>query len=542
MPDPGPNLYLKKLRIRDLCGIETLELDFLNEDGSPRGLTVALADNGAGKTTLLRALALGSSPKKVTESLLDRFDGLWDRKDPAADSEEPIGSPEIDVTFVDPTDPGTLYQTRTVVQMADDGSLTIDRQLEPQPFPWQSVWAAGYGVHRGVDPGVEPFSSSQRAHALAGLFVDYPTSCGPDEALKILHEQASAKQFNGVVEHLFALWQIDASAPEGADEAEGMTERVEMSATSDVHVVGPWGNLPFAALGDGYRATAHWFLDLCRRCWVADHLSPTGSPRGVALVDLVDLHLHPEAQKGLVPVLRRLFPDLQLVVTTQSPLLIVNCSDGELYRIDARRDEAAWPLRSPKKRMADTVLRGEWFGLVSTLDQESEALLQRFQLAVRNREPKDVIRKHRAAVEQQIGRLFESPLEPMAIEVVEETRRQAAATRRGGRRFRGLGALEHAELGDLARRSLEATDRSGRGAADPEEGHEAFEDHLSLESSAEESADDTELTRSALEVSAHDDAPLAGEVQAAAERLRAMMRSRSFGARSTPSASGEDEP
>ena len=561
MPDPGPNLYLKQLRIRDLCGIETLELDFLSEAGSPRGLTVALADNGSGKTTLLRALALGLSPKRVTESLLDRFDGLWSRVDRSADpSAEPVGPPEIEITFIDSEDPDTLYRTRTVVQMAEDGSLTIDRELEPQPFPWQSVWAAGYGVHRGVDPGVEPFSSSQRAHALAGLFVDYPTSIGPDEALKTLHDQASTEQFNGVVEQLFALWQVEPPPREDEGEAENADQRVEMSAASDVHVVGPWGSLPFAALGDGYRATAHWFLDLCRRCWAADHLSPTGRPRGVALVDLVDLHQHPAKQKSLVPALRRLFPDLQLVVTTQSPLLIVNCDDSELYRIDARQPEAAWPLGSAKKRMIDTVLRGEWFGLVSTLDQESDALLQRFQLAVRNREPKEKIREYRAAVEQQIGRLFESPLEPMALEIVEETRRQAAAKRLAGRRFRDLGAMEQASLGSSRRRGLaeisQGFPRGARSARDPgaeppetaalEESYEELEDHLSFESMApggpapEPTSDEVGLTRSAPDEVAPDEAaPLVDEVREAAERLRLRMRSRSFGKRS---AAEEDEP
>ena len=514
MPDPGPNLYLKHLRIRNLCGFEKLDLSFLEEDGTPRSLTVALAHNGGGKTTLLRALALGSSPKKVTESLLERFDGLWNRVDRSntSSSEEPSaepGSPEIDITFIDPADPRTRYRTRTVVLMDADGSLSVERTLEPQPFPWQSVWAGGYGVPRGIDPGIEPFSSSQRSQALAGLFVDYPTSIDPGEALKVLHDQASPSQFEGVVEHLFELWQIPIPTPiDGSATGPIASSWVEITGTTDVHVTGPWGSLPFAALGDGYRATAHWFLDLCHRCWIADHLSRDGSPRGIALVDLLDLHLHPAKQKRLIPALRRLFPHLQIVATTQSPLVIVNSGDSELYGLDLRRSQAIWPLRSPKRRMVDTVLRGEWFGLVSTLDQESEGLLQRFQEAVRNREPKEVIRQHRAAVEEHIGRLFESPLEPMAIEIVEETRRLASQSlsasqsrsagraRRPGRRFRGLDALERAEL--------------GAGSGSPEAAaHEILEDG---DSTAE----------------ASETAPPADEVREAALLLRRRIRSRSF--------------
>jgi hypothetical protein len=51
---------------------------------------------------------------------------------------------------------------------------------------------------------------------------------------------------------------------------------------------------------------------------------------GVALIDEVEAHLPQRRQREIVPILRRAFPKLQLVLTTQSPLVIEDRAHDEI--------------------------------------------------------------------------------------------------------------------------------------------------------------------------------------------------------------------
>lgn len=75
-----------------------------------------------------------------------------------------------------------------------------------------------------------------------------------------------------------------------------------------------------------------------------DPLGLDVEPRGWALIDNVDLHLHPQWQERLVPLLCKLFPTINFVVTTHSPFIlrslptnksaVVRLPDGKLFLDD----------------------------------------------------------------------------------------------------------------------------------------------------------------------------------------------------------------
>jgi len=80
--------------------------------------------------------------------------------------------------------------------------------------------------------------------------------------------------------------------------------------------------IPIERLSDGYRGTLAWVGDLIRRLFDAypDSDNPLHE-RGVVLVDEIDLHLHPQWQRSIVGDIRKLFPNLQFIVTTHSPFI-----------------------------------------------------------------------------------------------------------------------------------------------------------------------------------------------------------------------------
>ncbi len=92
------------------------------------------------------------------------------------------------------------------------------------------------------------------------------------------------------------------------------------------------GTQPFANLSDGQRCIFSMISDLAQRCVKLNpHLGDKVLERtpGVALIDELDLHLHPKWQRRLIEDLRRVFPGIQFIATTHSPFLIQTLRNGE---------------------------------------------------------------------------------------------------------------------------------------------------------------------------------------------------------------------
>ena len=88
---------------------------------------------------------------------------------------------------------------------------------------------------------------------------------------------------------------------------------------------------PFGFLSDGQRSMAALAADIALRCvQLNPHLAgkAPSETEGVALIDELDLHLHPNWQRVVVRNLTALFPRLQFVATTHSPF-IVQSLDGQ---------------------------------------------------------------------------------------------------------------------------------------------------------------------------------------------------------------------
>jgi hypothetical protein len=95
-------------------------------------------------------------------------------------------------------------------------------------------------------------------------------------------------------------------------------------------------------LPDGFRSAAAWIADLCSIwCEKAPSLAEKANPAdifGIVLIDEIDLHLHPSLQRALIPRLRTVFPKVQWIVTTHSPLVLANFDVNEIIALDRDRD------------------------------------------------------------------------------------------------------------------------------------------------------------------------------------------------------------
>ncbi len=131
-------------------------------------------------------------------------------------------------------------------------------------------------------------------------------------------------------------------------------------------------------LSDGEKCMIALVGDLARRLVVANPMREDPLlGNGIVLVDEIELHLHPEWQKSILPRLLQTFPYVQFVVTTHSPLVLSQLN-SLLYR--KQGEIAVFGLRSGSVASLvdpDTglIMASEMDDAVAAVDEEFDAIL-----------------------------------------------------------------------------------------------------------------------------------------------------------------------
>ena len=99
--------------------------------------------------------------------------------------------------------------------------------------------------------------------------------------------------------------------------------------------------LELEQLSHGYRNLLAIVLDFARRLAQAHpHWEKPLEAPGILLIDEIELHLHPEWQQRIIPNLRQVFPNTQLIVATHSPQVLTTVQKEHIailkdYRLHA---------------------------------------------------------------------------------------------------------------------------------------------------------------------------------------------------------------
>ena len=94
--------------------------------------------------------------------------------------------------------------------------------------------------------------------------------------------------------------------------------------------------IPFSQLPQGYNRILSIVFDLACRAYL---LGKTDNVLGICIIDEIELHLHPRLAQEVLNRLLKMFPDMQFVVSTHSPLVVSNINqdasahDTIIYRM-----------------------------------------------------------------------------------------------------------------------------------------------------------------------------------------------------------------
>jgi hypothetical protein len=305
-------MYISRIRLENVRGFRELDID-LSGDQGPRKRTLIIGKNGTCKTSLLRVIALG----------------LCDTTDANALISEPIGAlvPEnkrpgfIAMDLVDGKE-----RFKVLTRLEKEGAKEHVLQDHPDSMP--QVFASGYGAGR-YGTGPDTGRDYRVADSVYTLFDYHRTLIDPELTLRRLQDFLGTEKYGSTLTGIKRVLGL------------GPKDEIHLPRGGGVELSGPsiGGKIRLEGWADGYRMTFNWMLDLYGRAMAADRITPEGHVHGIVLIDEIEQHLHPSMQAEILPRITEVFPEIQLIATTHSPLVALDAKPDELVVLRREGDE-----------------------------------------------------------------------------------------------------------------------------------------------------------------------------------------------------------
>lgn len=183
-------------------------------------------------------------------------------------------------------------------------------------------------------------------------------------------------------------------------------------------------------LSDGYQSIVALAADIMEV--MLDHWDAVEDAEGIVLIDEIDAHLHPRWKIEIVELLRNVFPRVQFILTTHDPLCLVGSLPGEVYilRRDVHSRHIAIQQKDvPRGLSSDQILTGFWFGLSSTVDDDTLRLLDEHRKLIRAGAQETNLQRRQLETElrSRLGVFADTSLERMVQSVCAELMQEEIA-------------------------------------------------------------------------------------------------------------------
>ena len=366
-------MYMSRVLLKNIRCFEQLEIEFEKRGSS----IIVTGDNGDGKSTLLRSVAMGLCDESSAAALLRELSGDFVRKG----EDEAI----IDIFLVD--NKYRQFRIETIIRSQKAYEKVKQRlyvkpgrnsekflEAEEDTFPWQRIFVSSYGAGIRTN-GTADFQHYFAVDAVYPLFkYDVPLQ-NPELAVRRLIAQArrrGGKDSNKSQEYAEKMW---------ASLQELLATVLNLKNKNDVRlkptgltVRRSSGEFELGALGDGYKAMTTWVMDLLS--WKMLHRTSTTfrDLSGIVLIDEVEKHLHPRWQTTVMHTLRDIFPKIQFVATTHSPLVVTGAEGISVLPLNIEPPQ----IRRVGGWLAEDVYR-DILGLSTSRPPHYQKLISRYE-------------------------------------------------------------------------------------------------------------------------------------------------------------------
>ena len=379
-------MYISRIELRNIRCFKEIKLDLTKDNEIIKWVTL-LGDNGTGKTTFLRSIAIGLCDETSAAGMLREIPWAF-RKQNNEDEDAII---EIDLT----DKKNELYTIKTTITFKKNiervkreiRSIQKDITIPDDEFQWDEIFVCGYGAGRGTD-GTVDYLKYSTINAVYTLFVyDQPLQ-NPELALRRLiqkfEESETSDSKNRALDWLKNQLQPILLLNTPQDDILLEKDGIWVENAN-------WGKVPLAAIGDGYKGTLTWLMDLIS--WAslfADDIFDE-TIKGIVLIDEIEQHLHPKWQRTIVTLLRNAFPEIQFITTTHSPLvaadackLLIDDLESKLFhlRFDGNFVQLSEIEETLGELNFDQILSSEAFDYIHNINPEvAKVLIEASRLA-----------------------------------------------------------------------------------------------------------------------------------------------------------------
>ena len=325
-----------KIRFEGLRGVGTVELDLMPN----QRVYTLIGTNGVGKTKTLEAL----------------FQVLF-LQNPAV---PPVFN-KNDLVFRSVGTPDDRLNNQPVIFLgAQNRSLLSAQAYTPELLGSFAQRQENYlhGVLQGMaDP--EQFSGLNMGDNLNAWFVKIAQSATPFQKA----EDNRLVEINTV---LGLMHEIDPRID---------PKFLEISGDGRVSLLVDGQKRELAQLSTGYASILKMLQAIVSGYGYFTNEQQLQQVRGIVLIDEIESHLHLSWQAGIIPLLKRLFPNTTFVITTHSPLVLAQLNTGEAYRLARDQDGVVrtHPINAPNKHVLADVLQEAFEVDINKVRQDSQS-------------------------------------------------------------------------------------------------------------------------------------------------------------------------
>lgn len=374
--------YIKSIHINKVRHLEHLEISIPDDQHPHLFIT---GKNGSGKTSLLQALSdhIEKLGKKSDMSFLDYGKWVEDAKTKLADCSDPVKQAELKSNV-------GLYQSwyddiYGQVQVDFDDLSKIVYHSAEQPFI-----TAMYAADRKVTMKVPTNPTKPNLEDVGGIdrnvsdqFLYYLSDLKIQEALA--RNEGETEDADGIRRWFASFEDLLRQIFDDQD------LRLDFEYKDYTFWIESEGKrFQLTQLSDGYAAILDIVSDLIlkmsayRGATVRQYDLP-----GIVLIDEVETHLHLSLQRQVMPFLTELFPSIQFIVTTHSPLVLNSIPSATVYDLEHQQvltDLADYSYESLAEGYFDVSTRSSYLeqqlGLLrSLLENEIMSEKDRFEVS-----------------------------------------------------------------------------------------------------------------------------------------------------------------
>ena len=363
-------MFLKEIRLRNFRCFDDLTISFVKEGGGIRKWTILLGENGSGKSNLLKGIALITAGSDALTELLGAPDEWIQYRKKFC---------ELEAVMVTKGAQQRLIKLR--INRGDGPSDVILRNQESLrqlddaiEHAQRNYFVIGYGATRHLSS--ERSLRGERKGARVGRARNVMTLFDPDALLAPLESWAMDLDYRKNRAGVDIVRKVLTSfLPEVSFSRIDKKKKQLLFKTRD-------GIVPMHVLSDGYQNMASWVGDLLYRVSETfdDYKAPLKA-RGLLLIDEIDLHLHPKWQRELLRFVNRRLSNLQLIVTTHSPITAQQAGKGELHHLERVGNKIRLEVfdGAPKSLLLHQLVMSDLFGLESDESVETETKKREFR-------------------------------------------------------------------------------------------------------------------------------------------------------------------